>query len=149
MDSNKNKNGNNNEDMRLPSSSLPPKTRQMVRFTIVGVSGTGVQYGLYLLLLHLAEWLYPEAELVTACFTAAYVLEVITNYFMTSIYTFEQRPSLKNAGGFATGRVFNYFVQIGLLNLFLLCMNEQWAGAVAIVIAGVINFFVMKFFFKK
>lgn len=121
----------------------------MVRFIIVGTSGTGIQYGLYYLLLMLVEHLWPEAELVTACFSLAYVLEVITNYFLTSLYTFEQRPSLKNAGGFASGRIFNYFVQIGLLQLCLLCMSDEWAGAVAIVIAGVINYFVMKFFFKK
>lgn len=144
-----NDNENANENMQLLTSKLPVKTRQMVRFVIVGTSGTGLQYALYYIFLKLAEFLLPGTELVTVCFTVAYVLEVITNYFLTSIYTFETKPSLKNAGGFATGRVFNYVVQIGLLQLCLLCMNEERAGIVAIVIAGVINYFVMKFFFKK
>lgn len=144
-----NENENEDENMQLLTSKLPVQTRQMVRFVIVGTSGTGLQYALYYIFLKLAEYLLPGIELVTACFTVAYVLEVITNYFLTSIYTFETRPSLKNAGGFATGRVFNYLVQIGLLQLCLLWMSDEMAGIVAIVLAGIINYFVLKFFFKK
>lgn len=136
--------------MKLPTSRLSEAKRSTIRFVIVGLSGTVLQYALYYVFLELTGRLWPEVEQANACFTLAYVLEVITNYFLTSYYTFSTRPSWKNAGGFLTGRVFNYVLQIGLLNACIwMAMSEKTAGMVAIVIAGVVNYFVMKFFFSK
>lgn len=136
--------------MRLLTSRLSETKRSTIRFVIVGTSGTVLQYALYYGFLVLVEFLLPEMELANTCFTLAYILEVITNYFLTSYYTFSTRPSWKNASGFLTGRVFNYVLQIGLLNACIwMQMGDKLAGMVAIVIAGVVNYFVMKFFFKK
>lgn len=136
--------------MRLLTSRLSETKRSTIRFVIVGTSGTVLQYALYYGFLVLVEFLLPEMELANTCFTLAYILEVITNYFLTSYYTFSTRPSWKNASGFLTGRVFNYVLQIGLLNACMwMQMGDKLAGMVAIVIAGVVNYFVMKFFFKK
>ena len=50
------------------------------------------------------------------------------------------------------GRVANFLVQMGVLNLLILDfigMDDRWAGMVAIVLAGIVNFFVLRFAFKK
>lgn len=137
--------------MRLPSRHIKNKTtRQAVRFTIVGLSGTAVQYGLYYGLLMLFRYLWPAHELVNTAFTLAYVIEMMGNYVMTSYYTFGARPSMKNLGGFATARVFNYVLQIGLLHVCLMAqMTDEVAGIVSILISGVVNFFVTRIFFKE
>lgn len=136
--------------MKLPTSRLSEAKRTTIRFVIVGTTGTVLQYALYYAFLSLVDLIWPEAGLANTCFTLAYVLEVITNYFFTSYYTFSTKPNWKNAGGFATGRLMNYLLQIFLLNACLfMAMSEKTAGMVAIVIAGVVNYFVMKFFFRE
>ena len=78
-----------------------------------------------------------------------YVIEMIYNYFLTSLYTFRVKPSLKNAGGFLFGRAINYVIQLLFLNMLIwLHMSEEWAGIVAIALAGVINYFVLLPFYK-
>lgn len=139
--------------MRLPSSFLSERPRQIVRFTVVGVSGTLIQYGLYYACLRLMEWLLgaPLSEvLVTAAFTVGFCLEMITNYILSNYYIFGTRPNIANAGGFLAARGFNYLVQIAFLQLFLFVhMSQENAGIVAIVVAGVINYFVMHFVFNR
>ena len=122
----------------------------MVRFLIVGNLGTCIQYALYYGFIELFPHLGWDGDfMVNVSFTLAYVLEMIYNYLGTSYYTFERKPDLKNATGFLISRGINYAVQMGLLNLMLLWMNDKWAGIVAIVLSGILNFFILRFFFKK
>ena len=136
--------------MRTLTGRLPMKYRSAVRFVLVGAIGTGVQYGIYYILLGVFQYKWPEVVVLTSlAFTIGFVVEMVLNYFMTSFYTFRVRPSLKNAGGFIIGRTLNYFIQIGLLNILIwLHMSEEWAGLTAIALAGVINYFVLLPFYK-
>lgn len=137
--------------MRTWTRHLPPKYRSVVRFTIVGAIGTAMQYGIYYVFLALFERHCPDLHAyVTIAFTIGFCVEMVSNYLLTSFYTFRSRPCLKNAGGFLVGRGVNYVVQIGFLHLLILCsMPEEWAGIVAIVLAGIVNYFVLMPFFKK
>ena len=126
------------------------KYRSVVRFVLVGALGTGLQYGIYYLLLIVFQRQWPDAGVLTSvAFTAGYVIEMIYNYFLTSLYTFRVKPSLKNAGGFLFGRAINYVIQLLFLNMLIwLHMSEEWAGIAAIALAGVINYFVLLPFYK-
>ena len=137
--------------MRTWTRHLPPKYRSVVRFTIVGAIGTAMQYGIYYVFLALFERYCPDLHAyVTIAFTIGFCVEMVSNYLLTSFFTFRSRPCLKNAGGFLVGRGGNYVVQIGFLHLLILCsMPEEWAGIVAIVLAGIVNYFVLMPFFKK
>lgn len=137
--------------MRTWTRHLPPKYRSVVRFSIVGAIGTAMQYGIYYVFLALFERYCPGLHAyVTIAFTIGFCVEMVSNYLLTSFYTFRSRPCLKNAGGFLVGRGVNYVVQIGFLHLLILCsMPEEWAGIVAIVLAGIVNYFVLMPFFKK
>jgi putative flippase GtrA len=130
---------------------LPKKYRSAVRFVLVGTLGTGLQYGIYYCLLGLFQREWPDVALLTSvAFTAGFVLEMVYNYLLTSFYTFRVRPSWKNAGGFVVGRGLNYVVQLAFLNMLIwLHMSEEWAGIVAIMLAGVINYFVLLPFYKE
>ncbi len=136
--------------MRTFTSFLPLKYRSAVRFVLVGVLGTVVQYGIYYLLLNILHQKWPEALFVaTLAFTVGFVIELIFNYILTSFYTFRVRLTLKNAGGFLIGRTLNYFIQIMLLNVLIwLEMSKEWAGITAIALAGIINYFVLLSFYK-
>lgn len=126
------------------------KYRSAVRFVFVGALGTGLQYGVYYLLLGLFQRQWPDVSiLVSVAFSAGFVIEMICNYFLTSFYTFRVKPSLKNAGGFLFGRTINYVIQLFFLNVLIwLHLSEEWAGILAIMLAGVINYFVLLPFYK-
>jgi putative flippase GtrA len=136
--------------MKTLTGRLPMKYRSAVRFVFVGTFGTGVQYGIYYLLLDIFQRQWPEVGILTSvAFTAGFLIEMVCNYFLTNFYTFKTRPSWKNAGGFLLGRVLNYVIQLLLLNaLVWLHMGEEWAGIMAIMLAGVINYFVLLPFYK-
>lgn len=126
------------------------KYRSAVRFVLVGVLGTGIQYGIYYLLLDIFQRHWQDLGILTSvAFTAGFIIEMICNYFITSFYTFKMRPSWKNAGGFLFGRAINYVLQLLLLNLLIwLHLSEEYSGILAIMLAGVINYFVLLPFYK-
>ena len=136
--------------MKTLTGHLPKKYRSAVRFVLVGALGTGLQYGIYYMLLGVFQQHWPEVMILTSlAFTIGFVMEMICNYFLTSFYTFRVRPTWKNAGGFLVGRALNYVIQLILLNcLIWLHMSEEWAGIAAIALAGVINYFVLLPFYK-
>ena len=136
--------------MKTLTGHLPMKYRSAARFVLVGALGTGVQYGIYYMLLGVFQQHWPEVMILTSlAFTIGFVMEMICNYFLTSFYTFRVRPNWKNAGGFLVGRALNYVIQLILLNcLIWLHMSEEWAGIAAIALAGVINYFVLLPFYK-
>ena len=136
--------------MKTLTGHLPKKYRSAVRFVLVGALGTGLQYGIYYMLLGIFQQHWPEMMILTSlAFTIGFVMEMIYNYLLTSFYTFRVRPTLKNAGGFLVGRAINYVIQLLLLNcLIWLQMSEEWAGIAAIALAGVINYFVLLPFYK-
>ena len=136
--------------MKTLTRHLLLKYRSAVRFVLVGAFGTGLQYGIYYLLLNLFQQQWPDVGILTSlAFTIGFVMEMICNYFLTSFYTFKVRPNWKNAGGFLFGRAINYVIQMLLLNaLIWLHMSEEFAGILAIALAGVINYFILLPFYK-
>ena len=136
--------------MKTLTGRLPMKYRSAIRFVLVGAFGTGLQYGIYYLLLMLFQQQWGGGALfTTVAFTAGYVIEMVCNYFLTSFYTFRVRPSWKNAGGFLLGRTANYFIQLLFLNILIwLHISEEASGILAIVLAGVINYFVLRPFYR-
>ena len=127
------------------------KYRSAVRFVFVGTFGTGVQYGIYYLLLMVFQRQWPDVGILTSvAFTVGFVVEMVCNYFLTSYYTFRVKPSLKNIGGFLIGRALNYVIQwLFLHTMIWLQISEEWAGIIAIMLAGVINYFVLLPFFRQ
>lgn len=146
--------------MRFPVSSyLNEPLRSSVRFVIVGTLGTLLQYLFYDFFL----WLFSPATgdishfMANVAYTVAFLLETSLNYIATSYYTFSTRPTIKNLLGFIGSRVVNYLVQIGLLNVSLLLLvrwenqldPERWAGVIAILVAGIVNYFFLRVIYRK
>ena len=137
--------------MKTLTGRLPMKYRSAARFVLVGALGTGVQYGIYYLLLMVFQRQWPDVGILTSvAFTVGFVVEMVCNYFLTSYYTFRVKPSLKNIGGFLIGRALNYVIQLLFLHTMIwLQISEEWAGIIAIMLAGVINYFVLLPFFRQ
>ena len=125
------------------------KYRSVVRFICVGVFGTLLQYGIYYLLLELFRRTMPDSKMMTSvAFTCGFLVEMVVNYFLTNYFTFRTRPSWRNAGGFVVGKVINFVVQLVLLNLLLMVISEEISGILAIMLAGIVNYFVLLPFFS-
>lgn len=139
--------------MKTLTEKLPDKYKSAVRFAIVGTICTGLQMGVFEVLRVVLQANYPEhIKLVTnLAFVIGFIIEMIANYILTSYYTFNSRPTLKNAGGFLFGRAINFAIQIPLLNVFIdwLQFSDRLAGIAAIALAGIINYFVLLPFYKK
>ena len=87
---------------------------ELVRFAIVGIIATLVHYGLYLLL---KRWIN-----VSVSYTIGYALSFLMNFWLSNVFTFRTKPSMKKGVGFGVSHVINYLLHIALLNLFL------WVG---------------------
>ena len=131
-------------------TKMSDKYRSAVRFVCVGVLGTLLQYGIYYLFLDIFRESNADSQTMTSvAFSIGFLVEMVVNYLLTNYYTFHTHPSWKNAGGFLVGRAINYGVQILFLNILIwLSMSEEVAGIVAIILAGIINYFMLVPFFR-
>lgn len=112
------------------------------RFVIVGLIAFAIHYAIYWVLLH---WIN-----VNIAYTIGYALSFLCNFFLTSYFTFKSNATLKRGMGFCVAHLTNYLLSIGLLNFFLwLGVRAEVAPIPVFLIAGCINFILVRFVFKK
>ncbi len=115
---------------------------ELVRFGMVGVFATALHYGIYYLLM--------QVIYVNVAYTAGYVLSFITNFYLTSYFTFKTAPSWKKLIGMGGAHAVNYLLHIVLLNLFIyMGVAKQWAPLPVFAIAIPVNFILVRFVFKN
>ena len=118
------------------------KTGEFIRFGIVGVVATAIQYGLYLLLL---KWLQPQISN-----TIGYVISFIFNYIASTKFTFKVKSTAKKGAGFAFSHFINYVLHTVFLTLFLwLGLPKNIALIPVFCICVPINFLLVRLFLKK
>lgn len=138
--------------LRLPTSYLPEKVKNAVRFMIIGGIGSCVQTGFFLLVMMLMNEPEKNTPLYYVAFVLGFVLEMIPNYFMTNWYTFGTRPTIKNAEGFTLARGVNLVLQLVLLPLAVKWFSSVDDGIISLVVifvAGIANFLIQLLFFAK
>ena len=118
------------------------KFDEIVRFGIVGIIATTLQYAIYLLLIN---WIEPRISN-----TIGYVISFVFNYFASTSYTFKVKATARRGAGFAFSHLVNYLLQTGLLSLFLwMGMKKQIAMLPVFCICVPINFILVRTFLKK
>lgn len=111
---------------------------QFFRFGIVGTICSGIHYGVYCLVLMVANY--------NIAYTAGYGVGLICNYGLTTFFTFKAKPSSKNVVGFGFSHLINYLLEMGLLNLFLLLgFSKLLSPILVMVIVVPINFLILHF----
>lgn len=115
---------------------------EVIRFGIVGVLATLLQYAIYWLLIH---WINPSVSL-----TVGYLLSFVFNFVASTRYTFKVKASAKRGAGFVFSHVVNYLLQMCTLNLFIfLGIPKQWAPLPMFCVCVPVNFLLVRFFLKK
>ena len=126
---------------------------EVVRFGIVGVTATLLQYFIYWLLLRLAIHWDVEAgthTLSTVAMTIGYVVSFIYNFIASTRFTFRVKANARRGAGFLFSHVVNYSLQMLTLNLFLLLgIGKQWAPIPMFGVCVPINFLLVRFFLKR
>lgn len=126
---------------------------EVVRFGIVGVTATLLQYFIYWLLLRLAIHLDVEAgthTLSTVAMTIGYVVSFIYNFIASTRFTFRVKANARRGAGFLFSHVVNYSLQMLTLNLFLLLgISKQWAPIPMFCVCVPVNFLLVRFFLKR
>lgn len=123
------------------------KTRQFVRFCIVGCLSTALHYVIYLSIILIWN-IYAELWLNIA-YSLGYLLSLFFNLWLTSRFTFKEHVNVKRGIGFFASHAVNYILHIGLLNLFLWAgIPEQWAPIPVYLVAVPVNFILVKTVFK-
>lgn len=115
---------------------------EIIRFGIVGVLATGIHYGIY--------WLLNGIINVNLAYTVGYIVSFAVNYILSAQFTFRKRKSVKNGFGFGGAHLFNYLLQMGLLNLFMwLGFSKSFAPVPVYCIAIPTNFIIVRFVFRR
>jgi len=132
--------------MRAILDRLNSRQRQrlgeIVRFGVVGVAATALQYVVYWVLVH---WLHPTVSL-----TIGYVVSFVFNFIATTKFTFRVATNARHGAGFALSHAVNYALQVALLNLFLwLGVGKQLALLPVFCVCIPVNFLLVRFFMKK
>lgn len=136
---------------------LDDKRRQqlgeVVRFGIVGVTATLLQYFIYWSLLRLAIHWDVEAgthTLSTMAMTIGYVVSFIYNFVASTRFTFRVKANARRGAGFLFSHVVNYSLQMLTLNFFLLLgISKQWAPIPMFCVCVPINFLLVRFFLRR
>jgi len=138
--------------LNLPTNHLPGPVRKTLRFMIIGTIGSFVQTGFFLLLMLPMGNPAEYTTLWYIAFAGGFILEMIPNYLMMCLYTFEAAPSKKNLSGFVLARGINLVMQMVILPLskiWLTGMNDAVISFIVIFVAGIVNFVIQYVFFKK
>ncbi|MBO1364480.1 HAD-IB family hydrolase [Prevotella sp. A2931] len=126
---------------------------EIVRFGIVGITATAIQYGVYLLSLSLLAHVLPSTAdnmLATTANTIGYLVSFAFNFIASTRYTFQVEANAKREAGFALSHVVNYLLQTGFLNLFILLgLSKQTAMIPMFCLCVPINFLLVRFFLKR
>ena len=83
-------------------------------------------------------------------YTLGYFISFVFNYVLSARFTFRKKKSVKNGIGFGGAHLFNYLLQICLLNLFIyLGVSKTLAPVPVYCIAIPTNFIIVRFVFRK
>lgn len=118
------------------------KLGEVLRFGIVGVAATMLQYIIY--------WVLICVLNPTVAMTIGYVISFGFNFMASTHYTFRVKASASRGAGFAFSHAVNYILQMATLNLFLwLGVSKQWAPVPMFCVCVPVNFVLVRFFLKK
>ena len=115
---------------------------EVLRFGIVGLSATAIQYTAY--------WVGLQFTNHNLAMTIAYLLSFAFNLWASLRYTFRVGGTPGRGAGFAMAHVVNYLLQMATLNLFVdLGVSKTLAPLPMFAVCVPINFLLVRFFLKR
>ena len=118
------------------------KYQEIIRFCMVSILATRIHYGIYLLL--------NQFVLVWLAYSIGYAISFVFNFYMTSVFTFKEKATVRKGIGFVFSHIINYLLHILFLSLFIwIGVGESYAPILVYLIVIPINFLLVRFVFKS
>jgi putative flippase GtrA len=117
---------------------------EILKFCVVGGLCTGIDACIFYSLLRFTSY---QVALISG-----YCLSLVLNYILTIFWTFQKKPTTRNAMGVVVAHLFNLFViRMGLMNLFvcLMKLESHIAYIPTLLISVIINFIMVRFVVNK
>ena len=115
---------------------------EVLRFGVVGVLATVLQYAIYWVLL---RWAGASLSLAVG-----YAVSFVFNFVASTRYTFRVKANASRGAGFALSHVINFLLQMTTLNLFIwLGVSRELAPVPMFCVCVPVNFILVRFFLKK
>ena len=119
------------------------KAVELLRFCVVGVIATAIHYSVYLLMLN---WVNHNVA-----YTIGYVLSFCCNYWLSSVFTFKVKMSVRNVVNFAVSHLLNYLFGLLLLNVVIWTgmLAEDMAPLAVFIMVIPFNFIIVRYGLKR
>ena len=115
---------------------------QFIRFSLNGGLSSAIHYGIYYLLL--------SCTTANVAYISGYLISFVSNFFLTSYFTFRTSPTIRRFIGFCGSHAINFGLHIVLFNLFLwLGVHRLVIPLFVMVIAMMVQFFVLRLVFVR
>lgn len=83
-------------------------------------------------------------------YTIGYAISFILNFYLSNIFTFNTKPTVRKGIGFGISHFINYLLHIGLLSLFIwIGVPERWAPLPVFALVVPVNFLLVRFVLKS
>lgn len=128
--------------MKLNMLIKENKFFEFIRFAIVGGVATLIHMMVYTILNMKITYNFS--------YTIGYIISFIFNFFASNYFTFNTKPSKSGGIRFAASHIFNYILQIVLLNIFIyIGISSKIAPFFVLAICIPINYFLVRLALKK
>lgn len=110
---------------------------EIIRFGIVGVLATIIQYLVYVMLYNFIG--------TNIAFTLGYIVSLIFNFILSNYFTFKTNPNKEKGIKFLLAHGFNYGLQMVLLNIFnMVGVHKAVSPFLVYCISIPVNFLLVK-----
>ncbi len=117
---------------------------ELLRFAIVGTAATALQYGIYLLMLHVAHCGISVSN------TVGYAISFLFNFVASTCFTFRVKATAGRGLAFAFCHAVNYLLQLLVLNLAVHWgVPESLAPVPMFAVCVPVNFVLVRYFLKQ
>lgn len=125
--------------MELKNKLSRERMGEIVRFGLVGVLATALQYGIYVV--------FVDAVHVTAVVSTiiSYAISFVLNFFLSNYFTFRTKPNTKKGLGFVLSHLINMGLQVGLVAIFKGLVGNTLALLPAMCICVPVNYLLVRF----
>lgn len=125
------------------SENLKLRIIEFVKFGAVG----GIATAIHLLIYYLLQSIRVHYSIAYTC---GYGISFIFNFFASNYFTFKTKPNKSSGLKFTLAHIFNYLLQIALLNIFVkIGISSNIAPILVFGIAVPINFILVRIALKN
>lgn len=118
-------------------NKISPSMIEFFRFAIVGIIATLINLGTYYTLIHF--------NINTSiAYSLGYAVSLIFNYLLTLNFTFKTSHSNSKGAKFLLTHLFNYLLQLFILNILLFVVSENIAPILTQALSVPINFLLVR-----